>query len=72
MQFDFFNPFLVFFFDAGQTWNITDETHPLVPKSDAGIGLQFGENDSFLRFNVAQAFESEQGVQFNVLWFYSF
>ena len=72
-QFDFdFNLFLVFFLDAGQTWNLTDDTRTLVPKSDAGIGFQFGENDSFLRFNVAQAFESEQGVQFNVLWFYSF
>ena len=73
MQFDFdFNLFLVFFLDAGQTWNLTDDTRILMPKSDAGIGFQFGESDSFLRFNVAQAFESEQGVQFNVLWFYSF
>ena len=72
-QFDFdFNLFLVFFLDAGQTWNLTDDTRTLVPKSDAGIGFQFGENDSFLRFNVAQAFESEQGLQFNILWFYSF
>ena len=72
-QFDFdFNLFLVFFLDAGQTWNLTDDTRILVPKSDTGIGFQFGESDSFLRFNVAQAFESEQGVQFNVLWFYSF
>ena len=72
-QFDFdFNLFLVFFLDAGQTWNLTDDTRTLMPKSDAGIGFQFGENDSFLRFNVAQAFESGQGVQFNVLWFYSF
>lgn len=72
MEFNFFNLLLVFFLDAGQTWNVTDETHTLMPKSDAGIGLQFGESGSFLRFNVAQAFESEQGVQFNVLWFYSF
>ena len=72
-QSDFdFNLFLVLFLDAGQTWNLTDETHTLVPKSDAGIGFQFGESDSFLRFNVAKAFESEQGVQFNVLWFHSF
>ena len=64
--------FLVFFFDTGQAWNLTDETHTFEPKSDAGIGLQFGESDSIFRFNVAQAFESEQSVQFNVLWFYSF
>ena len=72
MQFDFFNLFLVFFLDAGQAWNIDDETSTFVPKSDAGIGFQIGERDSFLRFNVAQAFESERGVQFNLLWFYSF
>ena len=72
MQFDFFNLFLVFFLDAGQTWNTDDETSTLVPKSDAGIGFQIGERDSFLRFNVAQAFESGQDVQFNLLWFYSF
>ena len=67
-----FNLFLVFFLDAGQAWNIDNQTPTLVPKSNAGIGFQMGESDSFLRFNVAQAFESEQGVQFNVLWFYSF
>ena len=72
MQFDFFTLFLVFFLDAGQTWNIDDERSTFVPKTDAGIGFQFGERDSFLRFNVAQAFEAEQGVQFNLLWFYSF
>ena len=64
--------FLIFFFDAGQVWNATDDTFTFMPKSDAGIGVQFGENDSILRFNVAQAFESEQRVQFNLLWFYSF
>lgn len=67
-----FNLFLVLFLEAGQVWNVTDEIPTLVPKSDAGIGFQFGESDSFLRFNVAQAFETEQGVQFNLLWFYSF
>ncbi|MDE0323302.1 MAG: hypothetical protein OXN27_05215 [Candidatus Poribacteria bacterium] len=72
-QFNFdFNLFLIFFFDAGQAWNIADETRTLAPKSDAGIGFQFGETDSFLRFNVAKAFESEQGVRFNTVWFYSF
>lgn len=67
-----FNLFLVFFLDAGQAWNIDNQTPTLVPKSNAGIGFHFGESDSFLRFNVAKAFESEQGVQFNILWFYSF
>ena len=73
MPFDVdFNLFLVFFLDAGRAWDIDNETSTLVPKSDVGIGFHFGESDSFLRFNVAKAFESEQGVQFNVLWFYSF
>ncbi len=66
------NLFLVFFLDAGQTWHVNDETFTFVPKSDAGIGFQFGKGDSFLRFNVAKAFESERDVQFNILWFYSF
>ena len=73
MRFNFdFDLFLVFFLDAGQTWNIADDTHTLVPKSDAGLGFQFGESDSFLRFNVAKAFESEQDAQFNFVWFYTF
>ena len=72
-QFNFdFNLFLIFFFDAGQAWNIADETRMLAPKSNSGIGFQFGESDSFLRFNVAKAFESEQGGRFNAVWFYSF
>lgn len=72
MQFDFFKLFLVFFLDAGQTWNVNDQTRTLIPKSNVGMGFQFGESGSFLRFNVAKAFESEQGMQFNILWFYSF
>ena len=67
-----FNLFLVLFLEAGQVWNVTDEIPTLAPKSDVGIGFQFGESDSFFRFNVAKAFETEQGVQFNLLWFYSF
>lgn len=73
MQLNFdFDLFLVFFLDIGQTWNVTDETFTLMPKSDTGIGFQYGESDSFLRFNVAKALESKQSVQFNFVWFYSF
>lgn len=64
--------FLLFFLDAGQVWNATDDTRGFVPKSDVGIGFQIGENDSILRLYVAQAFESEQGARVNLLWFYSF
>ena len=64
--------FLLFFLDAGQVWNAPDDTRDLVPKSDAGIGFQIGENDAILRLNVAQAFALEQRVRVNLLWFYSF
>ncbi len=64
--------FLVFFFDAGQTWHVSDEKYTFEPKGDAGIGLHFGEENSILRFNIARAFESTQSIQFNMMWFYSF
>lgn len=64
--------FLIIFFDAGQSWYASEDTHTFAPKGDAGIGLQFSEDDSILRFNVAKAFESAQGTQFNLMWFYSF
>ena len=64
--------FLVFFFDAGQTWHVSDKKYAFEPKGDAGIGLHFGEENSILRFNIARAFESTQSIQFNMMWFYSF
>ena len=64
--------FLVLFLDAGQAWNVSDESYIFEPKSDAGIGLQFGDGDLILRFNVSKAFEAGQGIQFNTAWFYSF
>ena len=64
--------FSVFFFDIGQAWNVSDERSIFEPKSNAGIGLQFGEADLILRFNVSKAFEVDQGIQFNTAWFYSF
>ncbi|MCY3739512.1 MAG: hypothetical protein OXH00_00680 [Candidatus Poribacteria bacterium] len=72
--FDFsdFPLFLALFFDAGQAWNASEEKYIFEPKSNAGIGLQFGETDLILRFNVSQAFEADQGIQFNTAWFYSF
>lgn len=64
--------FLVFFLDAGQVWKASDESHIFEPKSNAGIGLQLGETDLILRFNVSKAFEADQGIRFNTAWFYSF
>ncbi len=64
--------FLVLFLDAGQAWNVSDESYIFEPKSDAGIGLQVGDTDLILRFNVSKAFEAGQGIRFNTVWFYSF
>ncbi len=64
--------FLVLFLDSGQAWNVSDESYVFDPKSNAGIGLQFGKTDLILRFNVSQAFEADQGIRFNTAWFYSF
>ena len=64
--------FLVLFVDAGQAWNVPDEKYMFEPKSNAGIGLQLGETDAILRFNVSKAFEADQGIRFNTVWFYSF
>ena len=64
--------FLVPFLDAGQAWNASEEKYIFEPKSNAGIGLQLGETDLILRFNVSKAFEADQGIQFNTAWFYSF
>ena len=64
--------FLVFFLDAGQVWNVSDESYIFEPKSNAGIGLQLGQTDLIFRFNVSKAFEADQGIRFNTAWFYSF
>ncbi|MYB94306.1 BamA/TamA family outer membrane protein [Candidatus Poribacteria bacterium] len=64
--------FLVLFLDAGQAWNASEEKYVFEPKSNAGIGLQLGETDFILRFNVSKAFEADQGIRFNTAWFYSF
>ena len=64
--------FFVFFLDAGQAWNVSDESYIFEPKSNAGISLQLGKADFSLRFNVSHAFETDQGIRFNTAWFYSF
>ncbi|MYH79639.1 hypothetical protein F4009_06550 [Candidatus Poribacteria bacterium] len=64
--------FLVPFLDAGQAWNASEAKYTFEPKSNAGIGLQLGETDFILRFNISKAFEADPGIRFNTAWFYSF
>ena len=64
--------FLVLFMDAGQVWNASAEKYIFEPKRNSGIGLQLGETDFILRFNISKAFEADQGSRFNTAWFYSF
>lgn len=64
--------FLVLFMDAGQVWNASAEKYIFEPKRNSGIGLQLGETDFILRFNISKAFEADQGSRFNTTWFYSF
>ena len=67
-----FPTFVVPFLDGGQVWNAYGENDASEPKGSAGIGLQIGEDNFILRGNVAKAFEAKQGMQFNLIWFYSF
>jgi len=60
------------FLDAGQAWNASEAKYTFEPKSNAGIGLQLGETDFILRFNISQSFEADPGIRFNTTWFYSF
>ncbi len=64
--------FVVAFLDGGQVWAASGENDVSEPRGSAGIGLQFGEDNFIFRGNVAKGFEVEQGIQFNLVWFYSF
>lgn len=67
----FKNTFLVFFFDEGQVWNVSDGTFSFEPKADIGIGLQFQENGP-LRINIAKTLDSWKGWQTSFSWYNSF
>ncbi len=67
----FNNIFLVFFFDEGQVWNVSDNTFTFDPKADVGIGLQFQENGP-LRINIAKTLDSLKGWQTSFSWYNSF
>jgi outer membrane protein assembly factor BamA len=58
--------------DEGQVWNISESQRRFDPKGSVGIGLQFETDVDIFRFNVAKAFDAEQGVQYNFMFFYSF
>ena len=63
---------IAFLLDEGQVWNLSENQRRFDPKGSAGIGLQFATEVDIFRFNVAKAFDSEQGIQFNLMFFYSF
>ncbi|MDE0019056.1 MAG: BamA/TamA family outer membrane protein [Candidatus Poribacteria bacterium] len=68
----FKNAFLIAFLDEGQVWNVSDDAYTFNPKASVGIGLQFGEDDSVFRVNIAKALESGIGVQITTAWYHSF
>ena len=58
--------------DEGQVWNLSENQQGFDPKGSVGIGLQFETDVDMFRFNVAKAFDAEQGIQYNLMFFYSF
>ena len=58
--------------DEGQVWSRSENQRGFDPKGSVGIGLQFQTDADIFRFNVAKAFDSEQGIQYNLMFFYSF
>ena len=58
--------------DEGQVWNVSESQQDFDPKGSVGIGLQIENDVDVFRFNVAKAFDAEQGVQYNFMFFYSF
>ncbi|MYK16691.1 BamA/TamA family outer membrane protein [Candidatus Poribacteria bacterium] len=61
-----------FIFDGGQVWNLSENQRRFDPKGSVGIGLQFETDVDIFRFNVAKAFDAEQEVRYNFMFFYSF
>ncbi len=58
--------------DGGQVWDLSESQRRFDPKGSVGLGLQFATDIDFFRFNVAKAFDAEQDLQFNLMFFYSF
>jgi len=68
----FKNAFAIAFLDEGQVWHVSDAMYTFDPKGNIGIGLQFGEDNSIFRLNIAKAFEAAQGIQITTAWHHSF
>ena len=66
------NFYAVLFVDIGQVWNKYRDKWDFEPKGSAGIGLQISTDVDIFRFNVAKAFDSDQDIQYNLMFFYSF
>ena len=72
-QIDFLKDFhAVLFVDIGQVWNEYRDKWGFDPKGSAGIGLQVSSDVDIFRFNVAKAFDSDQDIQYNLMFFYSY
>ncbi len=68
----FKNAFAIAFLDEGQVWHVSDALYTFDPKGNIGIGLQFGEDGSIFRLNIAKAFEAAQGMQITTAWYHRF
>ncbi|MDE0553051.1 MAG: BamA/TamA family outer membrane protein, partial [Candidatus Poribacteria bacterium] len=66
------NLFASLIFDGGQVWSVSEDTRRFDPKGSVGIGLQLENEVDIFRFNVAKAFDAEQAVRYNFMFFYSF
>ena len=62
----------VLFIDIGQVWDEYRGKWDFNPKGSAGIGLQISSDVDIFRFNVAKAFDSNQDIQYNLMFFYSY
>lgn len=72
-QIDFLKAFhAVLFVDIGQVWNEYRDKWNFEPKGSAGIGIQISSGVDIFRFNVAKAFDADQDIQYNLMFFYSY
>lgn len=62
----------VLYVDIGQVWNEYRDEWNFDPKGSVGIGVQLSSDVDIFRFNVAKAFDSNQDVQYNLMFFYSY
>lgn len=62
----------VLFVDIGQVWSEYRDKWNFEPKGSAGIGLQISSDVDIFRFNVAKAFDSDQDIQYHLMFFYSY